>query len=103
MNAATSNEPPLDDQLLRLYVAGQSPHSLRAVINMQRICAQDLGGHYRLEVIDLYQQPQLAQGEQIIALPALVKKLPAPMRMVIGDMSDTRRVLDALDLVSVLT
>lgn len=103
MNAATSDELSLDDQLLRLYVAGQSPHSLRAVINMRRICAQDLGGHYRLEVIDLYQQPQLAQGEQIIALPALVKKLPAPMRMVIGDMSDTQRVLDGLDLVSVLT
>ena len=66
--------------------------------NVQRICAEDLGGRYRLEVIDLYQQPHLAQGEQIIALPALIKKLPSPARMVIGDMSDTRRVLAGLDL-----
>lgn len=98
MNAVVDNAPLPDDLMLRLYVAGQSPHALRAVTNVQRICAEDLGGHYRLEVIDLYQQPHLAQGEQIIALPALVKKLPSPSRMVIGDMSDTKRVLAGLNL-----
>ena len=98
MNPMAPDELSLDHLLLRLFVAGQSPHSLRAVSNVQRICAEELGGHYQLEVIDLYQQPHLAQGEQIIALPALIKKLPAPMRMVIGDMSNTGRVLEGLNL-----
>ena len=98
MSAAPSDELSLDHLVLRLFVAGQSPHSQRAVANVQRICTNDLAGRYRLEVIDLYQQPHLAQGEQIIALPALIKKLPAPMRMVIGDMSNTQRVLDGLNL-----
>jgi circadian clock protein KaiB len=84
--------------VLRLYVAGQTPRSLRAVANMQRVCADQLKGRYRLEVIDLYQQPQLAEGEQIVAVPALIKRLPAPPRIVIGDMSDTERVLVGLDL-----
>ncbi len=87
-----------ESRVLRLYVAGQTPRSLRAVANVHKICADQLGGRYRLEVIDLYQQPQLAQDEQIIALPALIKRLPEPLRMVIGDMSDTRRVLVGLDL-----
>ena len=98
MSAAPTDELSLDHLVLRLFVAGQSPHSLRAVSNVQRICIEDLAGRYQLEVIDLYQQPHLAQGEQIIALPALIKKLPAPMRMVIGDMSNTQRVLDGLNL-----
>lgn len=84
--------------VLRLYVAGQSPRSLRAVTNVHKICAEQLGGRYRLEVIDLYQQPQLAQDEQIIALPALVRRLPPPPRMIVGDMSDTDQVLVGLDL-----
>jgi circadian clock protein KaiB len=84
--------------VLRLYVAGQAPRSLRAVVNTQKLCANDLHGIYRLEVIDLYQQPHLAQGEQIVALPALVRRLPPPARMVIGDMSDTASVLAALNL-----
>lgn len=84
--------------VLRLYVAGQTPRSLRAVVNTQKLCADDLHGIYRLEVIDLYQQPELAQGEQIVALPALVRRLPPPARMVIGDMSDTAAVLTALNL-----
>jgi circadian clock protein KaiB len=83
---------------LRLYVAGQTPRSLRAVANLERICAEQLQGRYRLEVIDLYQQPQLAQGEQIVAVPALIRHLPEPLRMVIGDMSDSERVLIGLDL-----
>jgi circadian clock protein KaiB len=92
--AATSDS----EFLLRLYVAGQTPRSLRAVANMRRICAEQLHGHYQLEVIDLYQQPKLAEGEQIVAVPALIKRLPTPLRMVIGDMSDTERVLVGLDL-----
>lgn len=86
---------------LRLYVAGQTPRSLRAVANTQKICTDTLRGCYGLEVIDLYQQPQLAQDEHIVAVPALVKRMPAPQRMVIGDMSDTERVLVGLDLVPV--
>jgi circadian clock protein KaiB len=89
-----------DAWILRLYVAGQTPRSLRAVANIERICAEQLNGRYRLEVIDLYQQPQLAQGEQIVAVPALIKRLPEPLRMIIGDMSDTERVLVGLDLLT---
>jgi circadian clock protein KaiB len=92
------SETGADIFTLRLYVAGQTPRSLRAVENIQKICAGDLQGRYRLEVIDLYQQPQLAQGEQIVAVPALIKRLPEPLRMVIGDMSDSERVLVGLDL-----
>jgi circadian clock protein KaiB len=93
-----TNPAGSDCWLLRLYVAGQTPRSLRAVANIEKICADELKDQYRLEVIDLYQQPQLAQGEQIVAVPALIKRLPAPLRMVIGDMSDTERVLVGLDL-----
>jgi circadian clock protein KaiB len=84
--------------VLRLYVAGQTPRSLRAVANTQKLCADDLHGIYRLEVIDLYQQPHLAQDQQIVALPALIKHLPPPARMVIGDMSDRATVLAGLAL-----
>jgi circadian clock protein KaiB len=87
-----------DTWILRLYVAGQTPRSLRAVANIQKICADNLHDRYRLEVVDLYQQPQLAQGEQIVAVPALIKRLPEPLRVVIGDMSNTERVLVGLDL-----
>jgi circadian clock protein KaiB len=84
--------------ILRLYVAGQTPKSVLAITNIKRICEEELQGQYDLEVIDLYQQPQLAQGEQIIAVPTLIKKLPPPLRRIIGDMSDTERVLVGLDL-----
>lgn len=84
--------------VLRLYVAGQTPKSVLAITNIKRICEENLQGQYELEVIDLYQQPQLAQGEQIIAVPTLIKKLPPPLRRIIGDMSDTERVLVGLDL-----
>lgn len=87
-----------EETTLRLYVAGQTPRSLRAVANVHRICAQQLAGKFQLEVIDLYQQPHLAQHDQLIALPALIKRLPAPLRMVIGDMSNTEQVLAGLDL-----
>jgi circadian clock protein KaiB len=84
--------------VLKLYVAGQSPKSVTAIANLKKICEENLRGSYELEVIDLYQQPQLALGEQIIALPTLIIKLPTPLRRVIGDMSNTERVLIGLDL-----
>jgi circadian clock protein KaiB len=84
--------------ILKLYVAGQSPKSVNAIANIRRICEENLKGRYDLDVIDLYQQPQLAQGEQIIALPTLTRNIPAPLRRIIGDMSNTERVLLGLDI-----
>lgn len=84
--------------LLRLYVAGTTPKSVRAITNIKKICEEHLIGRYDLEVIDLYQRPGLAKGEQIIAAPTLIRKLPLPLRRIIGDMSDTERVLVGLDL-----
>lgn len=84
--------------VLRLYVAGTSPQSVRAIADAKRICEEHLHGRYALEVIDLYQQPQLAKGEQIIAAPTLLKQLPLPLRRVVGDLSNTERVLVGLDL-----
>jgi len=84
--------------VLRLYVAGLMPKSTLAIANLKKICEDHLKGRYELEVIDLYQQPQLAQGDQIVAVPTLIKKLPMPLRRIIGDMSDTGRVLVGLDL-----
>lgn len=84
--------------VLRLYVAGLMPKSTLAIANMKRICEEHLQGRYELEVIDLYQQPQLAQGDQIVAVPTLIKKLPLPLRRIIGDMSNTELVLVGLDL-----
>ena len=86
------------DYILRLYVAGLMPKSTLAIANMKRICEEHLQGQYELEVIDLYQQPQLAQGDQIVAVPTLIRKLPPPLRRIIGDMSNTERVLLGLDL-----
>lgn len=83
---------------LRLYVAGQTPKSLAAMSNLRRICDEHLKGRYRIEVIDLVKNPQLAQGDQILAIPTLVKKLPVPVRKIIGDLSNTDRVLVGLDL-----
>ena len=90
---------PADRYVLRLYVTGMTPRSARAVKNLQVICDQYLAGRYDLEVIDIYQQPVLTRGEQIIAAPTLIKKLPLPMRRIIGDMSNRDRVLLGLDLV----
>ena len=83
---------------LRLYVAGQSPKSLVAFANLKRICEEHLAGQYRIEVVDLLKDPQLARDEQIFALPTLVRKLPKPIRKIIGDLSNTERVLVGLDL-----
>jgi circadian clock protein KaiB len=84
--------------ILKLYVAGQSPKSVKAIANMTRICEEALQGQYDLEVIDLHQQPQRAQVDQIIAVPTLIKKLPHPLRRIIGDLSDTESVLVGLDI-----
>jgi circadian clock protein KaiB len=86
--------------ILKLYVAGQSPKSVNAIANIKKICDEHLQGRYELEVIDLYQQPHRAQGEQIIAVPTLIKKLPPPLRRIIGELSDTGRVLVGLDIQS---
>lgn len=83
---------------LRLYVAGQTPKSLAALANLKRICADHLDGKYNLEVIDLIKNPQLAQGDQILAIPTLVRNLPVPIRKIIGDLSNVDRVLVGLDL-----
>ena len=91
--------PLADHYVLRLYVSGMTPRSARAVKNLQEICDEYLEGRYDLEVVDIYQQPVLTKGEQIIAAPTLIKKLPLPMRRIIGDMSDRDRVLLGLDLV----
>jgi circadian clock protein KaiB len=84
--------------ILRLYITGTSPRSIRAVENIRTICEQHLEGQYELEVIDISQHPRLAEGEQIIAAPTLIKKLPLPLRRFIGDMSETDRILIGLDL-----
>jgi circadian clock protein KaiB len=83
---------------LRLYVAGQTARSLQAFTNLKRICEEHLAGQYEIEVIDLLENPKLAKGDQILALPTLVRKLPEPVRKIIGDLSDTERVLVGLDL-----
>lgn len=91
--------PEREHYVLRLFVTGLTPRSERAVGNLQKICDEYLEGRYELEVVDIYQQPVLAKGEQIIAAPTLIKKLPMPMRRIIGDLSDRGRVLIGLDLV----
>jgi len=83
---------------LRLYVAGLTPHSQRAIKNVTAVCQEHLAGRYDLQVIDIYQQPVLAKGEQIIAVPTLIKQLPRPLRKLIGNMADAEKVLVGLDL-----
>ena len=83
---------------LRLYVAGQTPRSVEAFSNLQKICEEHLKGRYSIDVIDLLENPKLARGDQILAIPTLVRKLPEPIRKIIGNLSDTERVLIGLDL-----
>jgi len=83
---------------LRLYVAGQTEHSLRALHNLKKLCDEHVPGRYEIEVIDLLHNPKLARGDQIIAVPTLVRKLPPPVRKIIGDLSNSERVLVGLDL-----
>jgi circadian clock protein KaiB len=83
---------------MRLYIAGQTPKSLRALANLKRICEEHLAGKYHIEIIDLLANPQLASTDQILAIPTLIRKLPQPMRKIIGDLSNVERVLVGLDL-----
>jgi circadian clock protein KaiB len=83
---------------MRLYIAGQTPNSMAAVTNLRNICEEKLQGRYRIEVIDLLKKPQLAKGDQIVAIPTLVRKIPSPMKRIIGNMSQAEKVLVGLDL-----
>lgn len=83
---------------LRLYVAGQTPRSVAAFANLRKICEEHLAGQYAIEIVDLLEQPALAAGDQILAIPTLVRKLPEPVRKIIGDLSNTEKVLVGLDL-----
>jgi circadian clock protein KaiB len=89
----------LETFILRLYVAGQTSKSMAALDNLKNICEEHLQGRYQIEVVDLLENPQLARGDQILAIPTLVRKLPMPVRRIIGDLSDTDRVLVGLNLV----
>lgn len=89
-------KPPMFD--LRLYVAGQTPKSLTAVANLKQFCEEHLKGQYHIEVIDLLKNPQLAEGDQILAIPTLVRKLPEPIKKIIGDLSNEEKVLIGLDV-----
>jgi circadian clock protein KaiB len=91
-------KPKKDTWELRLYVAGQTPKSLAAFANLKKICEDHLKGKYHIEVIDLLKNPQLASGDQILAIPTLVRKLPPPIKKIIGDLSNTLRVLVGLDV-----
>ena len=96
-NASSTHDSP-EVWKLRLYVAGQTPRSIAAFANLRRMCEQHLPGRYRLEVIDLLKDPQLAQGDQILAIPTLVRKLPPPMKKIVGDLSNQERFLVGFDL-----
>jgi circadian clock protein KaiB len=89
-----------DKYQLKLYVAGQTPKSIKAFANLKKICEEHLKGRYSIEVIDLLENPQLAKGDQILAIPTLVRKLPEPIRKIIGDLSNTQRVLVGLNIVA---
>lgn len=95
---AAIKNPEKEKYLLRLYVTGSTPQSTRAIENIKKICEEHLKGRYELEVVDLYQNPALAKGDQIIAAPTLIKKLPLPLRRLIGDLSSSERILLGLDL-----
>lgn len=89
---------PAETYLLRLYVAGQTPKCMSAFVNLKKICEEHLAGKYQIEVVDLLENPTLASGDQILAIPTLVRRLPEPVRKIIGDLSNTERVLIGLDL-----
>jgi circadian clock protein KaiB len=93
-----NTKPKEETWELRLYVAGQTPKSLAAFANLKKICEEHLEGKYHIEVVDLLKNPQLAAGDQILAIPTLVRKLPEPIKKIIGDLSNTLRVLVGLDV-----
>ena len=96
METPTVSSP--DTFLLRLYVAGQTPKCIRAFENLKRLCEEHLANRYEIEIVDLLERPQLGRGDQILAIPTLVRRLPEPMKKIIGDLSNTERVLVGLDL-----
>ena len=99
MNTRTNGSPRDSEKWeLRLYTAGQTPKSLAAIRNLKKVCEEHLPGQYEIEVIDLLQNPRLAKDHQIVAIPTLVKKLPDPIRKIVGDLSDVDRTLVGLDL-----
>ncbi|HEX3397366.1 MAG TPA: circadian clock KaiB family protein [Steroidobacteraceae bacterium] len=98
LSAAADPPPPDSHYNLRLYVAGQTPKSITALANLKKICEEHLVGRYHIEVIDLLERPQLAAGDQILAVPTLVRKLPEPLKRIIGNLSNMERVLVGLDL-----
>jgi circadian clock protein KaiB len=97
-NTRKTTPEPAPKWDLRLYVAGQTQRSIAALENLERICEEHLAGQYRIEVVDLLLDPKLARGDQILAVPTLVRKLPEPVRKIIGDLSNEDRVLVGLDL-----
>lgn len=94
----STHRPDADVWNLRLYVAGQTPRSIAAFANLKRLCEEHLSGRYNIEVVDLVKHPQLAAGDQIVAIPTLVRKLPEPLRKIVGDLRDTERALVGLQL-----
>jgi circadian clock protein KaiB len=96
---ALAAEPKAGRYRLQLFVTGTTPRSARAIQNLRTICEENLQGRYDLDVIDIYQHPEHVKAEQIVVTPTLVKQFPLPLRKLIGDLSDTKRVLDALDIV----
>ena len=90
----------MNKYLLKLYITGQTPRSERAIANLQRICEEELGGQYEMTVLDILERPPLAEDEKILATPMLIKQLPPPLRRIIGDLSDTDKVILGLDLQS---
>jgi circadian clock protein KaiB len=94
----TEATPDAEDFVLRLYIAGQTPKCMRAFANLKRICEQHLANRYRIEMIDLLLDPALARGDQILAVPTLVRRVPVPVRKIIGDLSNTQRVLAGLNV-----
>jgi circadian clock protein KaiB len=97
---AVDSPPTAEIWILRLYVAGQTPKSLTAFANLKKICEDHLAGKYRIEIVDLIKHPKLAKGDQILAIPTLVRQLPPPVKKLIGDLANTERVLVGLDIKS---
>ena len=93
-----TDEAQVDRWQLRLYVAGHTPKSVRALANLKALCEEHLAGEYTIEVVDLVKSPQLAEGDQIVAVPTLVRQLPPPLKRIIGDLSNTEKILVGLDL-----
>ena len=98
MNGNTKNSSEVEVWILKLYVAGQSPKSVTAFRNLKKICEEHLEGKYQIKIIDLLENPQLGKGDQILAIPTLIRQLPEPVKKIIGDLSNTERVLVGLDL-----